>query len=59
MLFKEVSYLELWWHFFSVEQNHFCNFGRGHHEEYSVKLFLIWTSGSGGDVVYKISYLEL
>ena len=25
----------------------------------SVQLFRIWASGSGGDVVYKICYLEL
>ena len=35
-----------------------CNFGRGHYEEQFCYLFRIWASGSG-DVVYKISYLEL
>ena len=38
MLFKDISYLELWQPFGSVEQNHLCNFGRGCN---------IWASGSG------------
>ena len=33
MLFKDISYLELWWPLSSVEWNHLCNFGREHHEE--------------------------
>ena len=33
MSFKDISYLELWWHLCSAEQNHLCNFGRMHHEE--------------------------
>ena len=33
MPFKDISYLELWWPFCSVAQNHFGNFGRGHNEE--------------------------
>ena len=41
MLFKEISYLELWQPLFSAERNHLVNI--------SVKLF--WTSGSGADVV--------
>ena len=61
MSFKDISYLELWWPFCSVEQNHLCDFGRGHHEEHSyyviwnldqlfrrrcgLKMFLIWSSG--------------
>ena len=32
MLFKDISYLELWWPLSSVEQNHLCKFGRVHHE---------------------------
>ena len=35
MSLKAISYLELWRPFCSVEQNHLCNFGRGHHEEHS------------------------
>ena len=61
MLFKDISYLELWQPFCSVEQNHVCNFGRGYYEEQSceiilnldqwlmrkclLKIFLIWRSG--------------
>ena len=33
MLFKDISYLELWRPFCSAEQNHLCNFGRGFYEE--------------------------
>ena len=29
--FKNISYLELWQPLSSVEGNHLCNFGRGHH----------------------------
>ena len=47
---KKISYLELWWPSCSVERNHLCNFGRGHHGEHSCEVFEIWTSGSG-DVV--------
>ena len=59
MLFKDISYLELWWPFCSAEQNHLCDFGKGHNEEqfYELilnldkwfrrclkKIFLIWSS---------------
>ena len=60
MSFKDISYLELWQPFCSVELNHLCNFGRRHYEEqfckiilYSdqwfrrsccLKIFLIWSS---------------
>ena len=33
MLFKDLSYLELWQPYCSVDRNHLCNFGRVHHEE--------------------------
>ena len=35
MLFKDISYLELWWPFCSAERNNLClcNFGRGYPEE--------------------------
>ena len=26
----KISYLELWWPSCSADQNHLCNFGRGH-----------------------------
>ena len=34
MLFKDISYLELWLPFCLAEQNRLCSFRRGHHEEY-------------------------
>ena len=46
-------YLELWQSFCFVEQNHLCNFRKGHCGENSCEV--IWnflTSGSEGDVVY-------
>ena len=60
MSLKDISYLELWQPFCSVEQNHLCNFGRRHHEEQfceiilnsdqwsrcCLKVFLIWSSCS-------------
>ena len=61
MLFKDISYLELWWPICSAEQNHVCNFGRGYYEEQFceiilnldqwfrrkclLNIFLIWSSG--------------
>ena len=33
MLFKGISYLELWQPFCSAERNHLCDFGRGYPEE--------------------------
>ena len=42
----KISYLELWWPSSLVKLNHLCIYERGHH----VKLYEIWTSGSG-DVV--------
>ena len=61
MLFKDISYLELWRPFCSAEQNHLCNFGKGYYEEQLheiilnldqqfkrrrlLKVFLIWSSG--------------
>ena len=57
-MFKDISYLELWWPFCSAEHNHLCNFGKGIMRNNSVNLFRIWASGSG-DVIKNISYLEL
>ena len=59
MSFRDISYLELWWPFCSGEQNNLCSFGREYKEEQSREIILNWTSGSGGDIVLKISYLEL
>ena len=50
MSFKDISYLELWRPFCSMERDHLCNFGRGYQEEEFCEIILIWTSSSG-DVV--------
>ena len=34
MLFKNISFLQLWWPFCSAQPNHLCNFGRGHSKEH-------------------------
>ena len=60
--FKGISFLELWQPFCSAEHNHLCNLGKGYQEEQfceiflnlglwfrmrcSLKVFLIWSSGS-------------
>ena len=62
MSFKDTSYLEVWQPLCSVEGNFLCNYGRMHHQEQfckiilnlnqwfrrrcSLKIFLIWSSGS-------------
>ena len=54
MLFKGISYLELWWPLSSIEQNHLCKFGRVHHEGKFCEIIL------NLDQSFKdISYLEL
>ena len=40
MPFKDISYLEFWQPFRSVEQNHLHNFGRGHHEKHFCEIIL-------------------
>ena len=40
MLFKDISYLDLWRPFCSAEQNHVCNFGRGYYEEQFSEIIL-------------------
>ena len=40
MSFKNISYLELWRPFFSVELNHLHKFGKGHYDEYFSELIL-------------------
>ena len=62
MLFKDISYLELWQPICSANRKHLCNFGRRYHEKRvceiilnfdqsfrwkcCLKVFLIWSSGS-------------
>ena len=56
ILFKDISYLELWQPLCSVEWNHLCNFGRVHHEEQFCEII----SNFNQEVSFKdISYLEL
>ena len=61
MLFKDISYLELWRPFYSADQKHLCNFRRRLHEKqfceiilnlnqwfmrkYLLEIFLIWSFG--------------
>ena len=40
MSFKDISYLELWWPFCSVEQSDLCNFGRRHHDKHFCEIIL-------------------
>ena len=39
-MFKDISYLELWQPVCSVEQNHLCNFYRGHYQEHFCEIIL-------------------
>ena len=40
MSFKVISYLQLWSPACFVEQNHVCNFGRGHYEKHFCEIVL-------------------
>ena len=40
MLFKGISYLELWQPFCSTEHKHLCNFGRGYYEDQLCEIIL-------------------
>ena len=51
MSFKKILYLELWWPSCAVERNNLCNLKEGIMGNIHVKLYEIWTSGSGGYVV--------
>ena len=58
MLFKDISYLELWQPFCSAERNNLCNFGSGYLEEQYCEIILnldLWFRRCH----LKISYLEL
>ena len=55
MLFKIFSYLELWQPSYSVEQNHLCNFCKGHHEEQMYGIILNF----GPVVQEKMSFKEI
>ena len=57
--FKDMSYLELWRPSYSVEQNIFCNLKGGIIKNIHVKIYEIWTSGSGGDISGALAALLL
>ena len=60
MSFKDISYLELWWPFCSVELNRLCNFGRGYQEEQFCDFFFQFGPVVQEEMPFKgISYLEL
>ena len=40
MLFKDISYLELWQPLCSGDQNHLCNYARRYHEEVFCEIIL-------------------
>ena len=40
MLYKDISYLELWQPFCSPKLNHLCNFGTGYYEEQFCEIIL-------------------
>ena len=40
MLFKDISYLQLWQQFCLTEQNHLCNFDRRNYEEHFCEIIL-------------------
>ena len=41
MLFKDISYLELWRLLCSADWNHLCSFGRSHYEENFCEIILV------------------
>ena len=49
-MFNGISHLELR-PLCSADQYQLCNYARGHYEEHFCEIMLIWTSGSGGNVV--------
>ena len=59
MLFKGISYLELWQPFCLPERNYLCNFGRGYQEEQFCEIILNLGQWFRRGCRLKISYLEL
>ena len=59
MSLKDISYLEVWQPPCSVEQKHFCNFGRRHHEEKFCEIILNLHSEPLEMSFKYISYLKL
>ena len=59
MPFIDISYLELWQPFVQQSGTICAILVEGIMRNNCVKIFKIWASGSGGNAVKKISYLEL
>ena len=60
MFVKNISYLELWWPFCSVQRNHFCYFGEGHYDKQFCEIHLEFGPVVQEEMPFKdISYLEL
>ena len=60
MAFKDISYLEFWPPLCSAEQNHWCNFGRGHYGKQLCDILLNLDQRFNQEMAFKdISYLEL
>ena len=50
---SKISYLELWWPSWSVEQNHLCNFEKGHHGEHSCEVLMKFGPVVQEDMLFK------
>ena len=59
MLFKDISYLELWWPVCLAKQKQWCNFGRGHHGEHFCEIILNLDQWFRQMTFKDISYLEI
>ena len=59
MLFKDISYLELWQPSCSVEWNHLCNYSRGYNKEQFCEIILNLDQWLRRELFKDISYLEL
>ena len=59
-MFKDISYLELWQPFCSMEWNHLCNYSRGYYEEQFCEKKFKFRPVVKEEMPFKdISYLEL
>ena len=59
MSFKDISYLELWWLFCSVERNHLFNFGRVYQEKLFYEIILNLEKWFRRRCLLKIFLLEI
>ena len=58
MSFRDISYLQLWWPICLAEQNHLCNFGRGHYEKYFCETILNFDQMLFKDIFLSICLAE-